>query len=208
MWGQRGPTNYPVNTGTTYPISDPGRSKVSNNGLFYDNSSVRLAQVTDGTAETIALCETVRSENGSADPVTWDGISPTTGFVMTRGASIEGGPELVRYDEQCTGAGLLLLNLRGSSWLLGAPAITMYNHDRPPNDRGVDCVGGAIRPRSRVDALDASSLSVAARSRHPGGVMALAADGSARFFKSSIDISTWRALGSRNGGEAISGDEY
>ena len=36
---------------------------------------------------------------------------------------------------------MLLLNLRASSWILGIPAITMYNHDRTPNDPLVDCIG-------------------------------------------------------------------
>jgi prepilin-type N-terminal cleavage/methylation domain-containing protein len=208
VWGQRGPTNYLVNTGTTYPISGLGTSGDLIDGLFFDNSAVRVAQITDGTSETIAISETVRSENGSANPIMWDGLSQTKGFVLTRSESNEGGPELIRYNEQCTGEGLHLLDLRGSSWVLGAPAVTMYNHDRTPNDRGVDCVGGAIQPRARVDALDASSLSVSARSRHPGGVMALSVDGAARFFKSSVAVATWRALGSRNGGEAPSGDDY
>ena len=41
----------------------------------------------------------------------------------------------------------------------------------------------------------------ASRSRHPGGVHALLADGSARFVKDSLDINIWRSLGSPRGGE-------
>ena len=40
-----------------------------------------------------------------------------------------------------------------------------------------------------------------ARSQHPGGVNAAMADGSARFFTESTDVSVWRALATRaNGG--------
>jgi prepilin-type processing-associated H-X9-DG protein len=84
----------------------------------------------------------------------------------------------------------------------------MYNHDRTPNDLRIDCIGGLTHSRCQIDTLDASSLSVSARSRHPGGVNALAADGSVHFVKNSINLAPWRALGSRNGGEALSSDDY
>jgi prepilin-type processing-associated H-X9-DG protein len=48
----------------------------------------------------------------------------------------------------------------------------------------------------------------ASRSRHPGGVNSLLADGSVRFFKNSINLNTWVSLGSMAGGEVISADSY
>jgi prepilin-type processing-associated H-X9-DG protein len=48
----------------------------------------------------------------------------------------------------------------------------------------------------------------AARSFHTGGVNAALADGSVRFFKNTISLTTWRALGTINGSENISGDSY
>ena len=41
------------------------------------------------------------------------------------------------------------------------------------------------------------------RSYHPGGVNTLFMDGSVRFITNSISQTTWRALGTRNGGEAV-----
>jgi prepilin-type N-terminal cleavage/methylation domain-containing protein/prepilin-type processing-associated H-X9-DG protein len=49
---------------------------------------------------------------------------------------------------------------------------------------------------------------ITVRSYHPGGVNALAGDGSVKFFKSSINGDTWRALGTIQGGEVISADAY
>ena len=49
---------------------------------------------------------------------------------------------------------------------------------------------------------------LSASSNHPGGVNTLMMDGSVRFFKNSINISTWQAVGTRNGGEVISADSY
>ncbi len=46
------------------------------------------------------------------------------------------------------------------------------------------------------------------KSRHPGGVNFLFADGSVKFLKNSINRVTYAALGSRNGGEVTSADAY
>jgi prepilin-type N-terminal cleavage/methylation domain-containing protein/prepilin-type processing-associated H-X9-DG protein len=45
-------------------------------------------------------------------------------------------------------------------------------------------------------------------SSHPGGANFAFADGSVRFLKNSINLQTYCALGSRNGGEVISSDAY
>ena len=46
-------------------------------------------------------------------------------------------------------------------------------------------------------------ITLAARSRHTGGVNAALGDGSVRFFSNSVDLLTWRALGTAQGGEVI-----
>jgi prepilin-type processing-associated H-X9-DG protein len=43
----------------------------------------------------------------------------------------------------------------------------------------------------------------AARSRHPGGVNVLRADGSVGFIEQSINLATWQALGTIAGGEVL-----
>jgi prepilin-type processing-associated H-X9-DG protein len=45
-------------------------------------------------------------------------------------------------------------------------------------------------------------------SNHPGGVNLLLGDGSVKFIKDSVSLQTWRALGTRNGGEVISSDSF
>ena len=49
---------------------------------------------------------------------------------------------------------------------------------------------------------------ITARSYHPGGINAAFTDGSVHFFKTSIALNVWRALGTRGGGEVISSDSY
>ncbi len=48
----------------------------------------------------------------------------------------------------------------------------------------------------------------AARSLHPGGVNAGLADGSVRFFKNTVSLQTWRALGTMANNEPLSGDSF
>ena len=66
-----------------------------------------------------------------------------------------------------------------------------------PNYKGFDCGDFTI-----------SASHTAARSYHPGGVNALYADGSVHFTKDSINLLTWRALGTKAGNEVISADQY
>jgi prepilin-type N-terminal cleavage/methylation domain-containing protein/prepilin-type processing-associated H-X9-DG protein len=193
--------NYPLNTGTTYPLSPRNPGGVPVTGVFFENSRVRLADLTDGSGSTVCVSETIKAEGG---PSIWDGVSRTNGFVLTAGNNNStNGPELTNYSSQCHGAGLQLQQTRGSRWLYGAPGHSMYNHMRTPNDPDVDCRGGlphSIRTNYWWDRL---SLNVAARSRHTGGVNALFCDGHVQFISNSIDRATWEALGSRGNGEIV-----
>lgn len=46
-------------------------------------------------------------------------------------------------------------------------------------------------------------VNTSARSWHPGGVVAGLCDGSVRFISESIDLTTWRALSTMDGGETL-----
>jgi prepilin-type N-terminal cleavage/methylation domain-containing protein/prepilin-type processing-associated H-X9-DG protein len=195
--------NYPLNTGTTYPVSPRNPGAVPVTGVFFENSRVRLADVTDGSSHTVCISETITSEGG---PSVWDGVSSTTGFVLTAGNdNATNGPELNDYAAQCHQAGLKLQQTRGSRWLYGAPGHSMYNHVRPPNDPDVDCRGGLPHSNRTNYWWDRLSLNVAARSRHMGGVHALFCGGHVQFVDDSIEIGLWQALGSRNGSEVVEG---
>lgn len=193
--------NYLLNTGTTFPVSPGNPGRVTVTGIFFENSRVRLGDVTDGSSNTICISETIKSEGG---PAAWDGVSRTNGFVLTVGNdNATTGPELINYAGQCLQAGVRLQQTRGSRWLYGAPGHSMYNHIRPPNDPNVDCRGGlphSIRTNYWWDRL---SHNVAARSRHTGGVQSLFCDGHVQFVSDSIDVRLWQSLGSRGGGEVV-----
>lgn len=198
-----GTHNYPMNTGTTFPVSLKNPQGTPITGIFFENSRIRIADITDGTSHTVCFCETVKSD--PSGPTTWDGVSSTNGFVLNQGnTNVSGGPPLTSYPSQCSGAGLTLQQTRGSKWLYGAPGHSMYNHMRVPNDRNVDCRGG--EPHSKDNVTDWPNLThnVTSHSRHIGGVHALLCDGSVRFCSENIDLVVWMGMGSRNGGEVIS----
>jgi prepilin-type processing-associated H-X9-DG protein len=191
-----------LNTGTTFPVSPNNPSGVRITGIFFENSNVRIADIVDGTSQTVCVSETVKADpNG---PTKWDGVSPTNGFVLTQGNSnTPGGPPLTSYPSQCSGAGLVLQQTRGSKWLYGAPGHSMYNHIRTPNDPQVDCRGG--EPHSKDTTQDWANLShnVTCHSRHVGGVHALFCDGHVQFVSNSVNLATWQALGTRYGAEVV-----
>jgi prepilin-type N-terminal cleavage/methylation domain-containing protein/prepilin-type processing-associated H-X9-DG protein len=75
----------------------------------------------------------------------------------------------------------------------------------PPAGANIYCVYPYL---TNPPCILASPAFNAARSFHPGGVNALLADGSVKFYKSSINQNIWRALSTSQGGEVISADTY
>jgi prepilin-type N-terminal cleavage/methylation domain-containing protein/prepilin-type processing-associated H-X9-DG protein len=206
LQADNGVHNYLLNVGTTFSVSPRNPSATQIDGIFFENSSVRVRDIPDGTANTICISETIKAEGG---PTVWDGSSRTNGFVLTRGNdNSTNGPELINYAVDCSGPGLILQQTRGSRWLVGAPGHSLYNHVRTPNDPGVDCRGGLPHSNRINFWWDRLSLNVAARSRHLGGVHSLFCDGSVKFISNSVDGVVWRALGSRNGQEEVDNTSY
>lgn len=205
-----GVTNYVMNTGTTFPVSTNNPSGTPVTGTFYENSRVRLGDITDGTSQTVCLAEQVLSNPN--DPTgtgisnasgNWKGGLPTTGFALTSGNDNSStGPELINYPGDCVAGNKLQLT-RGNRILYGAPGHTMYNHIRGPNDQNIDCRGGL--PHSSRNRYWWSRLShnVASHSRHTGGVHTLFTDGHVQFVSENVDVRAWQAVGSRSGGEVV-----
>jgi prepilin-type processing-associated H-X9-DG protein len=94
---------------------------------------------------------------------------------------------------------------RGYRWGGGMMGYSLFNTVVPPNG------GGQYQWNScRVDCCSQAQAAhyLPASSNHSGGVNVLMADGSSRFIKSTIDIKTWWALGTRARGETVSADSY
>jgi prepilin-type N-terminal cleavage/methylation domain-containing protein/prepilin-type processing-associated H-X9-DG protein len=167
-------------------------------GIFAPSWVTKVAQVTDGTSNTLFFGEMTRfiNEMGASNfqfnyaAGTWAG-PPWT------------GPSFWPNDIRITGAG-----------------DTVARPNAPPDVAGVmaaNCLTPFALP-GQLAAASANSASpafnctnwgeIAFRSLHPGGVNFAKADGSVMFIKNSINLSTYRALGTRAGGEVVSSDQY
>ena len=83
-----------------------------------------------------------------------------------------------------------------------------FSTAQPPNTSVGDNPYWGCReiPGAPCQVASETGLVMYARSRHSGGVCAALGDGSTRFISDSIDLATYRALGSRDGGESRSLD--
>jgi prepilin-type N-terminal cleavage/methylation domain-containing protein/prepilin-type processing-associated H-X9-DG protein len=203
--GFAGVTNYVLNTGTTFSVSLSNPSGNPVTGIFFENSNIRLADITDGSSQTVCLSEQVLSVPG--DPTNnggnWNGGLPSTGFVLTIGNNnASSGPELQNYPGDCLQGNKLQLT-RGNRLLYGAPGHTMYNHIRVPNDSGIDCRGGLPHSPRNFYWWSRLSHNVASHSKHTGGVHSLFCDGHVQFVSNSVNGIVWQSLGSRGSGEVV-----
>lgn len=183
--------NYRANAGTlphnlSSDTGEPG-STGRNTGAFWFQSAVRPAHIRDGLSNTAMFSERCLGDSGSPDP--------RADFYLT-GFSLSWCPDVVpgvtpRYTND--------FEWSGGRWGDGNVFYTRYHHIFPPQANS--CVLGGTQDHG-------SPVVVSASSRHPGGVNMLLADGSVRLVRPQIDPAVWSALGTIQGGEAVSADDF
>ena len=183
-----GPTNYAGCTGS----GAGGGTPFDTDGLFGINSRIRPKHVVDGLSKTVAFSESLLGDGPIAGrtPV---GIDAATGygFVFVTPLTDAACRRPFYYN---------FTDLRGFSWANGEYRTTLYNHGRRPSDPTLDCLA-ALTSTTDVEKMYAGYGWRAARSRHPGGVNVLMADGSGQFVEDGVDPAVWKALATRAGGE-------
>jgi prepilin-type N-terminal cleavage/methylation domain-containing protein/prepilin-type processing-associated H-X9-DG protein len=181
---EQSPTNYQMSVGARHSARD-------NNGMLFENSRIGFSDVLDGSSQTAIVSELARASS-----------------LLTNHVIEITNQQILSYEASCRPNGPAVARARGNRWIYGAPNHTMYSHHRPPNHPDPDCRGGNPFGDATNTAWDLLSMDTAARSLHPGGVNVALADGSVRFFKNSINLNVWRAIGTRDGGEVVSADAY
>jgi prepilin-type N-terminal cleavage/methylation domain-containing protein/prepilin-type processing-associated H-X9-DG protein len=146
--------------------------------------------------------------------------APIGGYVDTKLSSITDGLSntmLVAEVVQGQGTGgqyNASYDLRGFAWWYGGATYESWLAPNSPLPDQMEVAGYCVYPFANNPPCIPSPgtanlfITTAARSRHPGGVNSVTADGSVKFFKNSINLNTWRALSTTQGNEVISSDAY
>jgi prepilin-type N-terminal cleavage/methylation domain-containing protein/prepilin-type processing-associated H-X9-DG protein len=183
-------TNYmaDMGSGIVWQASvGPNANMPVPNGVFHGDSATPFAAITDGLSNTGFFSERIMADGNNAI------VSPISDVFFSPGAPTTPDDAY----RQCQAVDINDLHnqfplFMGAPWLCGQH---IFTHVSGPNTRscGFFLSLRAVMPPS---------------SRHPGGVNLLMGDGSVRFIKDSINLPTWRAMGTRAGGEIIGADSY
>jgi prepilin-type N-terminal cleavage/methylation domain-containing protein len=117
------------------------------------------------------------------------------------------GSEIMLVPE-ALGGGLAAIDIRGryhNNMHGGCSFSTRYPPNTTVSDQLPYCTN--VLPRAPCVGGSGANHVVSARSYHPSGVNAMLADGAVRFVSDDVDVTVWRATGSRNGAESTNGLE-
>jgi prepilin-type N-terminal cleavage/methylation domain-containing protein len=192
-------TNYAVSEGDWYIWGGFGFRTTPNRSAFSPNESRRMSDFTDGVSNTLFMSE-VRSRQNQ--------ITECGSLLNKRYPNEVPGTD-VPFDIRGGVVSAAVCSFWGnghSLWADGSVDQTGFTTARAPNRFDADSLslGTDADTLSTREYLGGPTFaSVTARSYHPGGVNALRGDGSVLFFRETINVDLWRALGTRAGGEVV-----
>jgi prepilin-type N-terminal cleavage/methylation domain-containing protein len=203
-WGQRvdvaglpyiTPLNYTLNFGT-WLVHNPANQQ-GGDGATFVNSQLTPASFLDGLSNTLCASEVKAFTSylrNTADP----GPNPPASTVAFQGLSgqLKLGPNLndnTGHTEWCDG------RVHHSGFTTAFAPNTKVPYDSGGKTYDIDF-------NSRQEGQSATQptyAAITARSYHSGIVNAALMDGSVRSISQTISLVTWRALGTRAGGETV-----
>jgi len=187
------PTTYGFNMGTWFVFNPQTRQ--GGDGAFYPNSHLGLGAFTDGTSNTLLIAEVKAWQ-----PYTRNGGPPNPNLPSDAAAAVPIVASGAEYKD--TGH---------TEWPDGRVHHTGFTATLAPNTKVPYTVGGKVVDADYNSWQEGKNGSagmptyaiVTSRSFHPGIVQVAFADGSVRPVPQTIDLSVWRALATRGGGEAV-----
>jgi prepilin-type N-terminal cleavage/methylation domain-containing protein/prepilin-type processing-associated H-X9-DG protein len=187
-------TTYTFNMGTWF-VFDP-INNIGGDGVFYPNSNLRLAKITDGTSKTLLAAE----------------VKAWTHYTRNGGPSTTTIPNTVAEAESIVASGSRYKNTGHTEWPDGRVHHTGFTATMPPNT--------FVKYEKDGETLDADFNSwqegkdwpqgsptyaiITSRSYHPGSVNVALVDGSVQSINDGIDLLVWRAKATRAGNEIVS----
>ena len=209
-----GGSNYGSNDGDWYVFSFPGGpvswAGMATRNAFSVNQARKVAEFIDGTSSTLLFAEVKTFQ----PRLKCGGLSVSDPFNQPG----PNGPIPADYG----GSGCSFGNTMHTRWSNGGVYHSGFTTAWPPNKKTLYAYTGtpATTPALGSGQYDTDIISInendggptfaafTSRSYHPGGVNAVLADGSVRFFKETVNGGVWRALGTVGGGEVLSADQY
>jgi prepilin-type N-terminal cleavage/methylation domain-containing protein/prepilin-type processing-associated H-X9-DG protein len=184
-------TNYMACVGTGDPARLSYDPRFPTDGVVWCDSGVRLADVRDGTSNTMIFSESLLGYGSNTT-----GPAPVDPTRLSAGLSsiakvLSGVPGSVPVlsDALC-GTATSWTGDRGIAWMWGQTPKGCFDAWRTPNASVPDCSTNGIG-------------FFKASSRHPGGVNVLYGDGRVQFVRDAVSPAVWRALATRAGGEVV-----
>jgi prepilin-type N-terminal cleavage/methylation domain-containing protein/prepilin-type processing-associated H-X9-DG protein len=184
-------TNYAANVGYGFETSR------STEGIF-SSAATTVASIKDGTSHTALMAEWLlggRPGSPSSGAGAIDGQ-----FYIFSTPPFSGDDGFEPFVEHCiamSAAGALSMPYpKGQPWMRSGGGCTLYNHDIGLN--GPSCSNHGSIPNGAWTA----------GSHHSRLVQVVFADGHVQPVRESIDLKTWRALGTRAGGELTDPIDY
>lgn len=195
------PTCYGFNFGT-WMVYNPTTGQ-GGDGITFPNSRITIASITDGTSNTLLASEvhawTAYTRNGGPPATTVP--SDTAAVALCAASGLK--DRILPATKDGTGH---------TEWANGHSHHSGFTTTLTPNSDVIFVDAGVTYPNtdyaSRQEGSSTTSVSYSAlnsRSYHTGIVQSALCDGSVRSFSSNIDLSVWRAMGTRNSGEILPG---
>lgn len=182
-------TNYGVNRGVWLSY-DPTRQQKSE-GVFEANKELRMAKITDGTSNTLMYAEVKGWQPYDRDAAHADNTWPANADAI---CSLPNGSFKTETGH--------------TEWIDGRVHQSGFTALLAPNTKVEDCQPGYdidwVSEREGTTTTGTNYAAVTSRSYHAGDVVNVAmADASVQTVTGDVDLTVWRAMGTRAGAEVV-----
>ncbi len=155
-------------------------------GVFYFKSKVSSAGILDGMSNTAFFSEKIR---GHGVPDVRSDL-----YVIPSQTTLAATTNVCNSLNPATATPLS--SKWGYSWVMGENCCSQYNHVAVPNSKS--CGGTGF-----LGTMTNMAMQISPASHHTGGVNMLMGDGAVRFTTNNIDLTLWRAIGTRANSEVV-----